>query len=888
MATQETRLLQKTYLKDYQSPDYLVKQLNLSFDLSLATTLVTAKTCFRRIGLSGSKDLFLHGDDLKLLSVKVDQQLLTAKDYQLNSDGLHLRNLPDEFTLEIITEIHPKQNTQLSGLYGADGLLCTQCEAQGFRRITFYLDRPDVMTVFTTTLIADLKQFPVLLANGNCIDKQILSEGRHSVTWQDPFKKPAYLFALVAGNLVAVEDYFVTRSNKLVTLKIYVEPQNIDYCAHALQSLKKAMLWDEQAYDREYDLDIYMIVAVNSFNMGAMENKGLNIFNAKYILARPESATDSDLEAIEAVVAHEYFHNWSGNRITCRDWFQLSLKEGLTVFREQHFVADQLGYDAALIKQAGLIRTLQFPEDAGPLAHPVRPESYLEIDNFYTMTVYEKGAEIIRMMHTLLGKELFKKAMNHYFTTYDGQAVTIEELVKSMEVASGLNLEQFRLWYFQAGTPRVTVVAAYDEKSQSLKLKFKQSCPSTPQQPDKKPLHIPLQVGLLTVKGQAMALQLKGEANSMPGVTRLLELKNTEETFEFISLKERPILSVLRDFSAPIIIERTNIVDDMALLWQHDPNGVARYDAGQELYLKIILAMAANNCSPEKIPENLVEVFCSAFKYIAKDKTLEPNLKCELLSFPSLNYLLDQKSGISLEALALARSFLKKRLATELLTVFHEIYLEMLQPGTYRYTPNLASMRRLKNLALYYMVGSEDEAALKTAMLQLKSASNMTDKLGALSALSHIESPYRLAALDYFYETNQHLPFGSDKWLAVQAQSEHPDTFKTVQALCQHPAFDMKVPNKVYSLLVNFAANNPLRFHQLDGQVYPWVADWIIKIDGFNPQVAARLVKTFARLHTLDAIRVQSIKHALKSIETTKNLSKDVAELVENLSIMPA
>lgn len=858
------------YLKDYQPPAYLIESTDLNIDLYEDKTLVQA-TLKMKINKNTSFEkappLILQGEKLLLQSLELNGRTLSVQDYQVNANTLTIYSVPDTFVLVIRTEIHPELNTELSGLFRSKNLFCTQCEAEGFRRITYYLDRPDVMAKFTTTIYADKRRYPVLLSNGNCVARGIVDSYRHWAKWEDPFLKPCYLFALVAGDLVAIEDFFVTRSNRLVTLKIYVERDNQDKCQRAMEALKKAMQWDEEVYGREYDLDIYMIVAVNDFNMGAMENKGLNIFNSKYVLARPETATDVDYQHIDVVVGHEYFHNWSGNRVTCRDWFQLSLKEGLTVFREHHFSRDIFRSTVSLIDNVRNLRTYQFAEDAGPIAHPVRPDSYIEINNFYTATVYEKGAELIRMLKTLLGWKNFRAGMDLYFSKNDGKAVTTDDFIAALEEASGLDLEQFKLWYTQAGTPEIVVEEKYEENTKNYSITLKQSCLPTPGQPDKKPFVIPVAVGLLDKTGQEILSE-----------TQILILKESEQTFSFKNISEKPILSILREFSAPVKVHLNQREEDLAFLLAHDSDDFNRWDAGQKLTESLIWCLVENYEAkkPLQVPQKWLE----AHHAILLEAKLDAALKAEILTLPSLNYLIEVKKPVNLEAIFAVRTFLKQKLAEFLKEDMVATYKAYASSERYQYTPDKVAARSLKNLCLAYLVIADPSLGIELGFEQWKQANNMTDALAVMQALINWQGTERQVILDEFYIKWQHDPLVLDKWFRLQAGSELPETLKVVKQLMEHTAFQMTNPNKVYSLIGAFVNGNVINFHESSGSGYTFLADVVGTLDGINPQVASRMARGFSNWKRFDSDRQDKIRVQLQRLLNQKGISKDVFEVV--------
>lgn len=857
------------YLKDYRPSDFLIDQVHLEFDLGEEQTRVKSKLLIHANETikKPAKDLVLQGDGLIFVSASLDGKVLNKENFSVTPDQLTIFNVPPHFTLEIETEIKPQENTALSGLYKSSGNFCTQCEAEGFRRITYFLDRPDVMARYTTKIIAEEKRYPVLLSNGNLIGSGKLPEGKHWVEWEDPFKKPSYLFALVAGDLECVEDFFETQSKRRVTLRIYVEKGNKDKCAHAMQAVKKAMKWDEEKFGREYDLDIYMIVAVSDFNMGAMENKGLNIFNTKYILAKPETATDTDYIHIESVIAHEYFHNWTGNRITCRDWFQLSLKEGLTIFRDQSFTADTTSQTVARIHDVTQLRASQFPEDAGPLAHPVRPDCYIEINNFYTTTIYEKGSEVIRMIQTIIGEELFRKGMDLYFTRHDGQAVTIEEFVKAMEDASHADLSQFRLWYSQAGTPELRVKGAYDNKTKKYQLSIEQTCPPTPGQPVKKCMHIPVKMGLLDKTGKERACET-------------LQLKKSQETFEFKNIESEPVPSLLRNFSAPVKVIYDYSDEDLQLLFKHDTDLFNRWEAGQKYAIKILLngIAAYQQNQPLVFDAKFLDALQYALEHMQQDKLF----LSELLTLPSEIYLAEQMNVADVDAIFAAREFLLKKIAEHLKTSFVNLYQEN-HTEKYFFNMTETGKRHLKNLCLFYLTYLQDEDIYKnTIMKQFRHslANNMTDTMGALRCLIHAKTSWRDLALTEFYQQWRNEALVVDKWFALQACSKLPGTLEQVKKLMTHEAFDIKNPNKVYALIGTFCHQNRVQFHDANGKGYQFLSDCVIQLNAINPLVAARMVKPLTDWKRFDKNRQQLMTAELQKIAQQKNISKDVFELV--------
>jgi len=866
------------YLKDYQAPKYFIEHTELTFELFEDHTLVSSVlTMFRNEQQSGG-ELVLHGHELELLGVTLDGQALTSKQYVANAESLTIHELPDQFTLSIQTRIFPQKNTALEGLYKSSKMFCTQCEAEGFRRITYYLDRPDVMSVFETRIIADQQKYPVLLSNGNMTHSEELAGGRHLTVWQDPHKKPCYLFALVAGDLQYIEDSFTTMSGTQVALRIYVEPQNIDKCDYAMDSLKRAMKWDEEVYGREYDLNIFNIVAVDDFNMGAMENKSLNIFNSSCVLANPKTATDAAYQRIEAIVAHEYFHNWSGNRVTCRDWFQLSLKEGFTVFRDACFSADMGSSTVKRIEDATMLRTVQFAEDAGPMAHAILPASFIEISNFYTVTIYEKGAEVVRMIHNLLGADLFRKGSDLYFSRHDGQAVTTNDFVVAMEDASGIDLRQFRNWYHQAGTPELTVSDDYDAQKQQYKITFTQSCPDTPESDDKEPFHIPLQIGLHLQDGSEAPLHCDNDVDFNPE-TSVISLKKPQQSFVFSGVDTPVVPSLLRGLSAPVKLHYSYTREQLLFLMRFDTDGFNRWDAGQALATDIILELA--DCVLTNKVLTLDERLVGVFSETLKQSDLDKAMVVKMLTLPSVAFLMEQQSPAHVQALYTARHFVKKTLASELHEQFSEIYLENHATGVYEPNYDAMAQRSLKNLSLQYLLESDREQYLSLAVEQFEKANNMTDQSAALSAI--VNSGYRDAAasvLQQFYQQWRHEPLVINQWFGIQAGSDYLQGVGACNELLNHEAFDMKNPNKVRSVIGVFAGQNLRHFHAVNGQGYSWLADRIIELDALNPQIASRLLGPLTKWKRLSVESGQLMKLALEKILAHGNLSKDVYEVV--------
>jgi len=812
------------YLKDYTPPPFRVETVELDVDIQNDHALVRAKLAIKRLAPG---NLLLDGDEVELVSVKVNG---ASARHELTKERLTVYDVPDRFTLETMSRIVPQKNTKLEGLYATKNGFVTQCEAEGFRRITWFIDRPDVMATYTTTVHADKKRYPVLLSNGNLAGSGEEANGRHWAKFHDPFPKPSYLFALVAANLEVLADEYQGKK-----LFVYVEPGKLDQAGWAMDCLKRSIKWDEERFGLKLDLDQYKIVAVGDFNSGAMENKGLNIFNTKYVLARADTATDVDYLNIDRVVAHEYFHNWTGNRVTCRDWFQLSLKEGLTVFRDQEYGADIYSRAMMRIQEVRNLRAMQFPEDAGPMKHPVRPQSYMEIRNFYTLTVYEKGAEVVRMQHTLLGEEKFQEGMQLYFKRHDGQAVTCDDFVQAMQDASGVDLAQFRRWYDVAGTPTLQCSSTFENGV--FELRVKQSM--------NPPFHIPLAVKV-------------GEREQM------LHVQKAEETFTFPGLKSKPVPSLLRRFSAPVVLNYPYTEAELLHLLAHDDDPFNRWEAGQRLATSIIL---------EKLGEPSA-AFVEAMGRMLQEK--DTIFAAEVLNLPPESALAEQLEVVDPDALHDSRNRLRRALATELEVPFRAAYDRLRLQGAYSPDPASIGARSLRNACLGYLAELGDSPL---AYEQFRSADNMTDSMAALTWLAQLDCPERDPALEAFYRKWSHEPLVVDKWLMVQASSRLPRTLSVVEGLLKHPAFDIKVPNKVYALIRAFGANH-VRFHAADGSGYAFLADQVVALNGFNPQVAARMARGFDRWTKFDAARKAKARVQLERIRDADGLSKDVAEIV--------
>ena len=862
------------YLKDYRKPDYLIDTVDLEFDLQEGQTKVRSiMQVRRRDGVPESASLVLDGQELELVSVNINNVAREITGLLLTDETLTLTSLPDQFALEIVCIIKPELNTKLEGLYKSGSMYCTQCEAEGFRRITYFPDRPDIMARFSTRITADKASYPVLLSNGNLVDSGDSDGNRHWAYWEDPFPKPSYLFALVAGPLTVLEDSYRTTSGRDVALKLYTEPHNSSKTGHAMRSLKQAMQWDEEVFGLEYDLDCFMIVAVDDFNMGAMENKGLNVFNTACVLARPDTATDADYDRIQSIVGHEYFHNWTGNRVTCRDWFQLSLKEGLTVFRDQEFSADLNSRAVKRIEEVRVLRGHQFPEDDGPTAHPVRPDNYIEISNFYTSTIYRKGAEVIRMMHTLIGAEAFRRGMDLYFQRHDGEAVTTDDFVRAMEDASKKDLTQFRLWYSQAGTPELTISTKFDENNKELLLTIHQHTPDTPGQTDKQPLHMPFSIACLDENGNDLPVQFADENSAPMAGTRTLELRKTEETFRISTTDTAPVLSLLRNFSAPVRISCSRSIDELSFLLQHDRDPFNRWEASQQLAMGQMQALIADRDHP--VPGQLF----SAFSGVLANTELDPALIAEIFTVPGESYLADNMETVDIDGIHYARRKFIKLLAASLEPQFIQIFEGTKTQSSYDFNAADVAQRRLKNLSLSYLMELPDPRYVELCLQHYQQANNMTDSLSALIALSNRDCDQCRQALDDFYKRWSNDVLVVNKWLSVQAMSHLPGTLDRVRALTSHEAFDIKNPNKVRALIGTFCTANQAQFHAANGSGYEFLTEYVSRIDALNPQIAARLLSPLTRWKRMDTNRQALMKQALEKIISQKNLSRDVFEI---------
>ncbi|EKT58447.1 aminopeptidase N [Providencia sneebia] len=865
-----TQLRQAKYRQDYQAPDYTITEIDLDFILDPVKTVVTATSQVKRLNPQSST-LELQGEDLVLVGVEVNGQPWAH--YKEQEGKLVLESLPESFTLRIVNEISPEKNTALEGLYVSGDALCTQCEAEGFRHITYYQDRPDVLARYTTTITADKQRYPYLLSNGNRIAEGELDDGRHWVKWQDPFPKPSYLFALVAGDFDVLKDNFITRSGREVALELFVDKGNLDRAPWAMQSLKNAMKWDEERFGLEYDLDIYMIVAVDFFNMGAMENKGLNVFNSKYVLAKNETATDKDYLNIESVIGHEYFHNWTGNRITCRDWFQLSLKEGLTVFRDQEFSSDLGSRSVNRINNVKVMRAAQFAEDASPMAHPIRPEKVIEMNNFYTLTVYEKGSEVIRMIHTLLGEEMFQAGIQLYVHRHDGSAATCDDFVQAMEDASNVDLSLFRRWYSQSGTPILTVRDEYLPEKQQYVLHVSQVTPPTADQAEKQALHIPLDIELYGEDGSVIPLKHLGSP-----VNSILNVTQDSQSFTFDEVSSRPTPSLLREFSAPVKLDYPYSDEQLAFLMQHASNDFSRWDAAQQLINNYVKVNVANQQTgkPLVFPEHVI----NAFRAILLNEAIDPALAALILDLPSENEMAEQFPVIDPDAIHAVAEFITKQLAIEMADEFLAIYRSINIDG-YRVDHQDIAKRALRNICLQYIAeGNDRQLADKLVSAQFASADNMTDSLAALTAANSAQLPCVNKLMAEFDERWHHDGLVMDKWFTLQGSSPAKDVLKNVRSLLEHRSFSMSNPNRVRSLVGAFTSGNPSAFHAKDGSGYQFLYEILVDLNTRNPQVASRLIEPLIRLKRYDKQRQDLMRNTLEQLKGLENLSGDLFEKV--------
>ncbi len=867
--------------QDYRPPAFLIDEIDLALDLVPDATRVTARLAFHRNPQAAAADhaapLVLDGEQQDDVEVDLDGVTLARDRYVLTPETLTVPDAPSSGTLTVRSRIAPSRNVALEGLYISSGVFCTQCEPEGFRRITYFPDRPDVLARYTVTLRADRAQFPVLLSNGNLVSQGALPDGRHFATWHDPFPKPSYLFAVVAGDLVALEDSFTTMSGRRIDLSIHSTPRNLPRCHHAMASLKASFRWDEERFGREYDLDSFMIFCADDFNMGAMENKGLNIFNSRLVLADPATATDDDYGAIESVVGHEYFHNWTGNRVTCRDWFQLSLKEGLTVFRDQEFSSDQSSRAVERIAAVEYLRREQFPEDAGPMAHNVRPDEYIEINNFYTTTVYEKGAEVIRMQHTLLGPERFRRGMDLYFERHDGQAVTCDDFVQSMADASGVDLTQFKRWYSQAGTPTLVIRDTYDATARTYTLHVTQHTAPTPGQSEKLPFHIPLAVGLLGPDGRDIPLRLAHEAAPV-GTTRVLEVTQADQSFVFAGIAAAPVPSLLRGFSAPVTIDFAYGPEELAFLAAHDSDAVARWDAAQRSYVEAILSLArATRAGAETtLPETLRTIAAA----LLADRGSDPALLALALTPPDPAYVAAQEPELDVDGVVAARTFLIRALALELRPQFEAVYSQRRVRAAYAPSNDQVGARKLAGMCLRYVASIDDPAARALAVAHYDGADNMTDSFTALLALRDSTSEERDKLYARFEARWRDEPLVLDKWFSLEATADRPGTLARVQQLLAHPRFNVRNPNRVRSLVGAFTLRNFARFNAADGSGYAFAGDQVMALDATNPQIAASIAGAFNLWKRFPQPRRGFMQAAMQRIAAAPGLSPDVTEVV--------
>jgi aminopeptidase N len=863
-------------LEDYRPPDFTIDKVELDFWLDPKATRVTARLALSPV--EGTRVLTLVGDELALVSVSLDGKLLAPERYRATPELLAIDEIPiGPFTVEIVTELDPAANTKLMGLYRTGAAYCTQCEAEGFRRITYFLDRPDVLSVYTTRVEAAKKEAPVLLANGNPGRSGDLGDGRHYAIWHDPFPKPSYLFAMVAGDLGVITDSFTTMSGREVELRIYCEHGKEDRCGYAMGALKRSMRWDETAFGREYDLDIFVIVAVSDFNMGAMENKGLNVFNDKYVLADPDTATDSDFAHVEGVIAHEYFHNWTGNRITCRDWFQLCLKEGLTVFRDQEFSSDMRSRPVKRIADVRTLQARQFPEDAGPLAHPVRPELYHEINNFYTPTVYEKGAEIVRMLKLVLGDAGFRKGMDLYFERHDGQAVTIEDFLAAFADATGKDLAQFKLWYSQSGTPEITAKGQYDQRQKTFALTLSQSVPPTPGQPVKKPMHMPIRFGLVGPNGEDLAVE------SVEGATvegDVIHLTEASQTITFRGVSARPVPSLLRGFSTPARLSIDASPDDLLFLTRADSDPFNRWQAAQMLATRDLLALTSAGPGEVEPSHALID----ALGEVAENEKLEAAFRAQVLQLPGeADIAREVGRDVDPDRIAAARKTLRAAIADRIGKRLSGVVERHSGDGPFSTDATAAGKRSLANAALDLMIGNRDRTAIDLVLSRFRTADNMTDRLAALSILVGAALPERIEALEAFHKRYRDDALVLDKWLALEASVPAPETLDRVKALLRHPSFSISNPNRIRALVGAFASGNQTQFNRADGEGFRFLAGFVKDLDKRNPQTASRLLVSFRSWRALEAGRRALAEQALRSIADVSDLSTDVRDIVERM-----
>lgn len=861
------------YRKDYKQPNYWVKSVSLGLMIEPDFTLVKSKISFKINENGDENTLELNGVDLELLLLSVDGRKLKPEEYSVDDESLIIKNVPNKFELQVENKIYPSKNTALEGLYQSGDFFLTQCEAEGFRKITYYPDRPDVMAPFHVTLVANKEKYPVLLSNGNLVSSGNLKNGKHYAVWSDPHPKPSYLFATVAGELSFIEENYTTSEGKDVNLRIYVEEENIDSCQYAMDSLIRSMKWDEQRFGLAYDLSQYNIVATNDFNMGAMENKGLNIFNSKYVLAKPDTATDADFIGVEAVIGHEYFHNWTGNRVTCQDWFQLSLKEGLTVFRDQEFTSDMQSRAVKRIEDVRLLKSHQYTEDAGPMSHPIRPDSFIEINNFYTLTVYEKGSEVVHMYHTLLGEEGFRKGMDLYFKRHDGQAVTCDDFRCAMADANDADLDQFELWYSQNGTPRIKIKETYDADYGKYILTIKQKAPKNVSKKKYKAMHIPMRIALFDEHGKQLELDESGT------LEKVFELKDKKQTYVFKNMLEKPIASLFRGFSAPVNVKFKRSTDDLSKLMAFDSDSYNRWDAAQ--IMSNIVIMEAYDAICKNKDASCPDYFIQAMSHVLTDSETDPALLAETLSLPTLKTMMTSMKDIQVDLLHQARETIKKALANALEIEFLSVYNQNFVEGTYKVESQDVAKRSLKNTCLSYLMCTSNPDIKRLCKQQYENANNMTDSIVALSLYVHHKTEGHHELLQAFNSKWQDNALVMDKWFIMQATSPAFGALENVKELMNHEAFSLENPNKVRSLIGAFAANNLLHFHQDSGKGYAFLADQVIALNTINPQVASRMVSVFNTWKKFNKSRRELMVEQLKRIRDIDSLSPDVFEIVD-------
>jgi aminopeptidase N len=865
MKTDQNR---RKFLSEYQPPEFTIKRTKLNFEIDDNHTRVASLLQISRQTADKTAALQLDGIGLTLLGLGIDGASLLPEQYEITEDQLVIFEVPDDFELSCEVRINPAANTRLEGLYLSSGNYCTQCEAEGFRHITYYIDRPDVMSVFDTRISAPRDRFPVMLSNGNPINSGESGE-RHWVEWSDPYPKPSYLFALIVGDLARIDGEFKTASGKTVALQFFTEHHNRDKCAHALLSLQKAMKWDEDTFGLEYDLDLYMVVAVDDFNMGAMENKGLNVFNTKYVLANPQTATDNDFLAIEAVIGHEYFHNWTGNRVTCRDWFQLSLKEGLTVFRDQEFSSDMASRSIQRINDVRVLRNHQFPEDAGPMSHPVRPASYQEINNFYTATVYNKGAEVVRMIHTLLGKENFRKGMDLYFQRHDGQAVTTDDFRQAMQDASGISLDRFQLWYQQSGTPKVEINRHFDGADNTLQLEIKQN-PGTTLGETNAPFHIPMRLSLFDQQGKAIALDSQG------ALEQVVDIKELNHRLKFEGISQEPLVSAFRGFSAPIILTTDLRDGELATLMSCDTDPFNRWEAGQQYASRVMLDMIE---SAEQQSPVILQGLLDAFRIILADNEMDCSLVAEMLILPSEKYLGEMLDSVDVHKIRRVREGVRRSIAEAAEDLLFDRYEACKEAGDYRVTPEDTGRRSLKNTCLAFLLTLDRDKYFNLCLQQFNDAGNMTDQIGSLLPVVHYQNGVQAEIVQRFYEQWQDTALVVDKWFSAQASSYAEDSLTIIKVLFDHPAYTLNNPNRARSLLGSLIANSSA-FHESSGDGYRFVAGKVIELDAINPQVAARMANAFLHWRKLVPAQADLMKQQIEVIVSMPNLSNDLNELM--------